>query len=141
MRLIITTFIAAMLANCSRSPELPAGVAVHVADGKEVIVNLDEGSGIQIRQTKPDGRIALVGNLNGNLEIVQLERGGATPRGLKLVSMDKAEFNVVTGSGENVVMIVDEDGDGLPDTKIEGKKKFRRTKIEWEEIPKPEKAE
>ncbi len=106
-----------------------------------MIINLDPGSGVQIRQARADGRIALVANLNGNLEIVQLERGGATPRGLKLISTDKAEFNVVTGSGETVVMIVDEDGDGLPDMKIEGKKKYRRTKIDWEEVPRQKKAE
>jgi hypothetical protein len=141
MRLIITTFIAAMLASCSRNPEPLAGAAVQVGEGKELILNLDPGSAVQIRQARPDGRIALVANLNGNLEIVQLERGGATPRGLKLVSTDKAEFNVVTGSGDSVVLIVDEDGDGLPDTKIEGKKKYRRAKIEWEEVPRQKKAE
>ena len=124
------------LAGCSRSPDLPKGVSVRVVQSNDVIITLDEGSGIQVRQNKPDHRIALVGYLDGKLQIVQLEQGGDTPRSMNLVSREKAELSVMTGSGKSRVLILDEDGDGLPDTKIEGNKKFKRVNIEWTEATK-----
>jgi hypothetical protein len=54
-----------------------------------------------------------------------------------LISRDKVQFSVTTGSGQTLAILFDEDGDGLPDTKIEGGKKFKRTNIEWSEIQRP----
>ncbi|HEY5704069.1 MAG TPA: hypothetical protein VIT91_22050 [Chthoniobacterales bacterium] len=105
-----------------------------MSPSNDVIINLDEGRAVLIRQNKPDRRMALVGHLDGKLQIVQLEQGGKTPRSLDLISKDKAQFSVTTGSGLALVLILDEDGDGLPDTKIEGNKKFKRGNIEWIEI-------
>jgi hypothetical protein len=124
------------LAGCSRSPELPKGVSLRVAPSSDVIITLDEGRGVQIRQNKPDHRTALVAYLDGKLQIVQLEQDGDTPRSMNLVSRDKAAFSVMTGSDKSRVLILDEDGDGLPDIKIEGNKKFERANIEWTEITK-----
>jgi hypothetical protein len=137
MRLMKSLVIALALAGCSRQPTLPDGVSLRVAPSNDVIINLDEGRAVQIRQNKPDQRIALVGNLDGKLNILQLEQGGDTPRSMDLISRDKAQFSVTTGSGQSLVMILDEDGDGLPDTKIEGGKKFKRGSIEWIEIQRP----
>ena len=134
MRLLNLLLIVLALAGCSRSPKLPVGVSLRVAPSNDVIINLDNGCAVQIRQNKPDHRIALVANLDGKLQVVQLEQGGDTPRTMDLISRDKAQFSVTTGSGQTVVMILDEDGDGLPDTKIEGGKKFKRANIEWTEI-------
>ncbi|MEP6685554.1 MAG: hypothetical protein ABJB22_02150 [Verrucomicrobiota bacterium] len=53
---------------------------------------------------------------------------------MNLISRDKAEFSVVSGSGSLRTLILDEDGDGLPDIKVEGTKKFKRANIEWTEI-------
>jgi hypothetical protein len=135
MRLLNSLLIFLALAGCSRPPVLPDGVSLGVAPSNDVIINLDEGRAVQIRQNKPDHRIALVANLDGKLQVIQLEQGGDTPRSMDLISRDKAQFSVTTGSGQTLVMILDEDGDGLPDTKIEGGKKFKRANIEWTEIP------
>ena len=135
MRFLNSLLFALVLVGCSPSPKLPDGVSLRVAPSSDVIISLDEGRAVQIRQNKPDHRIALIANLDGKLQIVQLEQGGDTPRSMKLISRDKAEFSVMTGSGQAGVLILDEDGDGIPDTKIEGNKKFKRTNIEWTEIP------
>ncbi len=136
MRFRNMLILACIVAGCSRSPELPKGVSLRVAPSKDVIITLDEGSGVQIRQNKADPRIALVAYLDGKLQIVQLEQGGDTPRSMNLVTRDKAEFSVLSGSGHSRGLILDEDGDGLPDIKIEGKKKFKRGNIEWIEVTK-----
>jgi hypothetical protein len=77
-----------------------------------------------------------VAYLDDKLQIVQLEQGGDTPRSMNLVSREKAEFSVMTGSDKSRVLLLDEDGDGLPDIKIEGDKRFKRANIEWTEITK-----
>src|SRR4029077_8269302 len=128
--------LACGLAACSRSPELPKGVSLRVAPSHDVIITRDEGGSVQIRQNKRDHRTALVAYLDGKLQIVQAEQGGDTSRSMNLISRDKAEFSVMTGSGNSRVLILDEDGDGLPDIKIEGKRKFKRASIEWTEITK-----
>ncbi len=128
--------LACSLAGCSRSPQLPKGVSLRVAPPSDVIITLDKGRGVQIRQNKPDHRTALVAYLDGKLQIVQLENGGEVPRSMNLISRDKAEFSVISGIPESRVLILDEDGDGLPDVKIEGKKKFKRGNIEWIEVTK-----
>ena len=128
--------LACSLAGCSRSPQLPKGVSLRVAPPSDVVITLDEGRGVQIRQNKPDHRTALVAYLDGKLQIVQLENGGEVPRSMNLISRDKAEFSVISGNPESRVLILDEDGDGLPDVKIEGKKKFKRGNIEWIEVTK-----
>jgi hypothetical protein len=138
MRLLSSLLIVLALAGCSRSPELPEGVTLTVAPSGDVIITLDNERAVQIRQNKPDRRIALVGNLDGKLTVLQLEKGGDTPRSMDLISRDKAQFSVRNGSGQELVMILDEDGDGLPDLKIEGGKKFKRTNIEWTEILPPQ---
>jgi hypothetical protein len=135
MRFLNPLLIAMMLTGCSRSPKLPNGVTLSVAPSNDVIINLDDGRAVLIRQNKNDHRMAIVGNLDGKLQVVQLEQGGDTPRSMDLISRDKARFSVKTGSGQALVIILDEDGDGLPDTKIEGGKKFKRANIEWTEIP------
>jgi hypothetical protein len=104
--------------------------------GKDTIILLDEGTAVGVRQQKQDGAIALVANLDDTLEVVQLGRGGGVPRTMKLIGRDRAEFNIISGSGDSTVIIFDEDGDGLPDTKIEAGKKFRRKQIEWTEVQK-----
>ena len=135
MRLLNSLLVVLALAGCSRAPKLPDGVSLRVAISNDVVINLDEGRAVQIRQNKADHRIALVGNLDGKLRVVQLEQGGETPRSMDFISRDKARFSVTTGSGKTLVIILDENGDGLPDTKIEDGKKFRRANIEWTEIP------
>jgi hypothetical protein len=137
MRLLNSLLIVITLASCSRSPKLPDGVSLRVAPSNDVIIDLDDGRAVQIRQNKPDHRIALVGNLDGKLQVVQLEQGGDTPRSMVLISRDKVQFSVTTGSGQTLAILFDEDGDGLPDTKIEGGKKFKRANIEWTEIQRP----
>jgi len=136
MRLLqLLLIIAFGLAGCSRSPQLPKGISL----SENGVITLDEGSAVQIRQNKPDPRIALVAHIDGKLQIVQSEHGehgGEVPRGMTLISRDKAEFSVITGTGMSTVLILDQDGDGLPDLKIEGKKKFKRGNIEWIEIKK-----
>lgn len=134
MRFLNSLLVVAAMTGCSRSPKLPDGISVRTAS-HDVIINLDDGRAVQIRQNKPDHRTALVGNVDGNLHIVQLEQGGHTPRTMDLISPDKAKFSVVTESSQPPVLIVDEDGDGIPDTKIESNKKFKRGNIEWIEIP------
>jgi len=134
MRTGVILILLAGLVGCSRSPELPEGVSVRVLSGN-VIVTLDENVAIQVRQNKQDSRIALVGNHDGTLHVLQLEQSGdPTPRSMTLITRDKAEFSTMTGSGTSRVVILDQDGDGLPDLKIEGGKKFRRANIEWKEI-------
>jgi hypothetical protein len=138
MRLLKSVLIVLALAGCSRSPKLPDGFSLRVAASNDVIINLDDGRAVQIRQNKPDHRIVIVANLDSKLQVVQLEQGGDTPRSMDLISRDKAQFSVTSGAGQTLVMILDEDGDGLPDTKIEGGKKFKRANIEWTEIQLPQ---
>ena len=131
---ILPLFLIVILTACSRDPKLPEGVKLQVAPSGDVIITLDDKRAVMVRQNKQDTRTALVANLDGGLQVVQLEAGGATPRSMDLIGLDKARFSVMSHVDDIPHLIVDEDGDGLPDLKVSGKKKFRIADITWEEI-------
>jgi hypothetical protein len=132
--LCIISFITA--AGCSRAPIAPAPTN---DAGKKAVVTLSAGEAVQVRQAQANPRTLLIANLDGQLQAVQLEAGGDTPRSLYLIDADKAEFTVTSVAART--LIIDQDGDGLPDLKVEGKKKYKRGKIEWIELPETSEAQ
>jgi len=121
---------AALLVGCSRRSDLPTGVSV-----KNGIILLEEGAAITIRQNQKSPRTVLVGNQEGKLSVVQLE-GGGTTHSLDLISSDRASTCVMRGDGQSRLVILDQDGDGIPDLKVEGTKRCKLSAIEWSEIQK-----
>ena len=124
--------LAALLAGCSRHSDLPTGVSV-----KNGLILLEEGAAITIRQNQKSPRTVLVGNQEGKLSVVQLEGSGDTSHSLDLISSDRASTSVMRGDGQSRLVILDQDGDGIPDLKVEGTKRFKLSAIEWSEIQKP----
>jgi len=129
MRASAMLLLAALLAGCSRRSDLPTGISV-----KNGIVLLEEGAAITIRQNQKSPRTVLVGNLEGKLSVTQLEDGGHTPHSMDLISPDRTSTCVMRGTGPNLLVILDQDGDGIPDLKVEGSKRFKLSNIEWSEI-------
>lgn len=123
------------LVGCSRSPSLPPGVTLHTKNG-EVYLALDKDVAVNIYQNKnEDRRFVVVANREDHLSIVQVEKGGATPHSLDLFSAGKTQFCVDSGSEkEPRTLIFDQDGDGSPDLKVEGGKKYK-AQVSWTEIP------
>ena len=123
-------------ASCSRLPNLPPGITLKVKNG-ETYLALDKNAVVNVYQHKDgDRRFVQVGNLGDRLSIVQIEQGGTTPRSLDITSATQARFIVDSGSAkEPRTLIFDENGDGLPDLKIEGNKRYQ-AQVTWIEVPK-----
>jgi hypothetical protein len=62
---------------------------------------------------------------------VQIEEGGAFPRSIQVFSSERAELNFYFPEGTGPRIIRDENGDGIPDLKVEGGRRYRIGKIEW----------
>ena len=122
--------------GCSRSPVLPPGVTLNTKNG-EIFLALDKDAVVNVYQHKDgDRRFVQVGNLGDRLSIAQIEKGGATPHTFGILSASQARFCVDSGSGkEPRTLIFDEDGDGLPDLKVEGSKKYK-AQVTWTEVSK-----
>ena len=122
--------------GCSRSPVLPPGVTLNVKNG-EMFLALDKDAVVNVYQHKDgDRRFVQVGNLGDRLSVVQIEKGGVTPRTFDIFAASQARFSVDSGSGkEPHTIIFDEDGDGIPDLKLEGSKKYK-AQVTWVEVPK-----
>lgn len=133
MRPLMFIFLLTLL-GCSQSHDLPKGVSMRVFESGDVVVRLDDNRAIMVKQNITNGRTALIGNIDGSLHITQLESGGDTPYGLNFIASNKAQYFIQkTISGTNL-FVFDNDGDGVPEGKIEGSKRYRLKTIEWEEI-------
>ena len=126
------------LAGCSNPKPLPKGVTLNVKNG-EVYLALDKDVAINVYQNKDAERqFVIVANRGDNLNVVQVKRGGDVPRSLSLFSNGQASFTVETPKGTSPhSLIVDENGDGLPNLKIEGNKRYK-AQVVWTEMPRPQ---
>lgn len=122
------------LGACSKAPVLPDGVSLRVAESNDVILTLEKDRAMMVKQAGEGGRIVLVGNLDGVLSVTQLERGGDTPVSVELLGADKAKVTIARDEGKYIVW--DEDGDGIPEMKMDKTGSYRLKGIEWEKIEK-----
>ena len=136
--LVVVALGVSWLVSCSHSPSLPPGVTLRVKNG-EVYLALDKDVAVNVYQNKTeDRRFVIVANHGDSLRVLQVEKGGDTPRDLELFSAAKASFTVDSGATrEPRTIIMDQDGDGVPDLKIEGSKKYK-PQIEWILLPRPQ---
>ena len=118
--------------SCSKETELPKGVSLRIAPSNEVILTLEKDVAIMVKTPGKDGRMVLVVNIEGVLSVTQLEKGGSTPVSVEFLTPDKAKITIERGDLPS--LIVDEDGDGLPDIRIDKKGKYRVKNIEWEVV-------
>ncbi|MCF6312587.1 MAG: hypothetical protein L3J39_09065 [Verrucomicrobiales bacterium] len=109
-----------------------------MAESNEVILTLEKDRAMMVRQAGEGGRIVLVGNLDGVLSVTQLERGGDTPVLVEFLGADEAKVIIARDEGKSIVW--DEDGDGIPEMKMDKTGSYRLKKIEWEKIEKNDKG-
>ncbi len=139
MKIYFVAFCSCIaLSACSEKKGLPDGIALSIPSGGDPVLTLEDKKGVAIRQQGGTNTL-LIANLNAGLQVVQTLPGGKTPRSMDVFSEEKARFTVLQHTGEDTLLIIDEDGDGLPDVKVEGKKRFRVKEIIWtEDTPKKE---
>ena len=136
--------ILILFGTLSSSAEiLPKGVTIKTTKAGEAVIGLDKDTTVSIVQNKKNGILLAVSNLNGILQTLQINDGGKTPVGVDYLSADKAKI-VIVRDKEKFPYIFDNDGNGIPDMKIdlnkEGKLvKYKLKKIEWEEVKKAQK--
>ena len=135
MKTFIATISLALCAACIADEKaLPDGVQLKVADSGDVVVFLSEDQSVIVQQAKKGGSSVIVANLNKTLSTLQLAKGGKTPVGVEYIDESKAKITIMRGARHSLV--VDEEGDGIPDLMIDKSGAYRLKKIEWEKIPK-----
>ena len=128
------------LAVSASSEELHKGVHVKKVKDGTSLISLDKGAAIMISQSDKNGRMFIASNDNGTLQVLQLEDGGHTPVHVKFTERDKAEISITRGK-HSLPMLIDKDGDGIPDSKFEagpnGKIiEYKLKSIKWEAVDK-----
>ncbi|HMP77654.1 MAG TPA: hypothetical protein PKE12_15270 [Kiritimatiellia bacterium] len=107
---------------------------MYVAPSQDVLITLDSGMAVSIRRSGENHPRAIVGNVNHELHLMQLDKGGEPSRSMEIVSPEKTRTSYMTHAGGKLHLILDEDGDGLPDRMIDGGKAYTRVGIEWQEV-------
>ncbi len=133
---IIITAVSVMAGCTSRPHTYPGGMRVLVGKEGNVVVELPEGSAFALRTDRGDSPLALVSNLQGNLGVLNVEDGGHTPRHLELKPGNRASLSFTTTPAPNPTMILDQDGDGIPDIKVENQTQYRMREVIWQEVQK-----
>lgn len=122
---------ACLLASCSKGPTLPEGVALKIAPSNEAIMTLEKDRAMMVKQQGEDGRIVIISNLEGVFSVLQLEKDGSMPVSVEFLARNKAKITITRG---NSYIIIDEDGDGVPEMKSDQTGNYRLKRIEWEKI-------
>ena len=130
---ILLGILSLVVAGCTTTPDSPEGVRFERNISDELIVLIDEGTGIIVRQSDPDGRVFMVFNEGKGLEVTQLENGDF-PRSMKVFGPDHAELTFYLPGETRPTLIRDESGNGMPDLKVEEGRRYRVENIEWVEV-------
>ena len=130
---ILLGILGLVVAGCTTTPKSPEGVRFERNISDELIVLIDEGTGIIVRQSDPDGRVFMILNEGESLEVTQLENGDF-PRSMKVFGPDRAELTFYLPAETRRALIRDESGNGIPDLKVEEGRRYRVEDIEWVEV-------
>lgn len=133
-RIIIQSVFLSILSVFAHGTELPEGISIRVAETGDVIVTLDRGNTISVGIKDSGTRIPvyLLANIEDRLRVVQLNSNGDTPIAWEAYSDDKTEIRFMRDFSPP--MILDENGNGIPDVKIErGGARYRLQEIRWAE--------
>jgi hypothetical protein len=137
LKTITAILSAALLAqtNASGTVALPDGISLSISPGGDVVIELAAGRGAIVRQSNNLGLSVGISNPGESLDVTQLTGQGA-PFGITIFSEDRARFTFTRNglTGPDFSLIVDEDGDGIPDLKIENRMKYKMKGIEWERV-------
>ena len=142
-RFILLCLLSIFICACSRKPDLPQGVSVDVADSGDVVVTLKPEASLMVRQFPKGKRFILVGNIDDKLQIQQSENTAST-RSLDILSPTEARYSSMIQKGNDpkgLVLVIDDNGDGIPDKKVENLKKYRLKNITWEAVSSFDKTE
>ena len=143
--------IVAWICACSSlgAEDLPENIQVRTLQNDEVCLYLGDDTHLGVRQ-KIGGTMLIVSNMDGVLSVMQVAEGGVCPVNVEFQSDAKAEIIVQRPPAANphpgLPMVIDEDGDGIPDKKVEADEHgevftYQLETITWKKLPKTSKAE
>ena len=117
---------------------LPKGIGATVNDAGKLVVILEENSEIIVTQAEGDrSRCTIfVANVKGLLGSAQFDQHGRYPIFVEYTSSEEAKITVSRGERLDWKnpFIIDSNGDGIPEFKVDPPKKFRLKAIEWEQV-------
>ena len=130
MKRILHCFLPLLLASCGDTDKLPEGVEIRPV-GNDVIIFLEPDSAIIVRKAGDNAQQMIVSRMGNTLGATQLELGGDTPRSLEIEPSGVGKITVSNRQDEPLRIVFDDDGDGIPDSKIEGKRMYELEDIVW----------
>ena len=119
-----------------------------VSKKSAAFVELGDDADIAIRQAKEGGGYLIVSNVDGVLSVMQIAADGSAPVNVKILGDDKAEISVKRPSVRSkfLPLIIDNDGDGIPDEKVDLNEagelvRYKLESIKWLATPGKPKVE
>ena len=133
--LIIANFISA-------EPPLDEIKIIKQKSG-DIIVYLEKERGVSVKLDSDESvHVALV-NVDGVLESIQINKDGETPISIAYLSETKAKISISRPEAPDnggLPIYIDNDGDGIPDVKLDVTGYYKLKDIIWEKVEKKNKG-
>lgn len=117
---------------------MPNGVRIVPTETDDVVIFLAEDKSVIVKQEGEDPNIFILANTAGALTALQVETGGDTPRRIDQLEGGRGKIEVSDRSDSPLLLIFDDDGDGLPDRKLDDTGIYELSSIEWKKVVKGE---
>jgi len=116
----------------------PKGISATVNKAGKLVLILEENTEIIV--SHPEGNsdrcMLFVANVDGVLGSAQFDKHGRYPISVEYTSSEVAKITVTRGERLDWKnpFIIDSNGDGIPEFKVDPPNKFRLKTIEWEQV-------